>query len=186
MQKIVTLSLFVLIFTFSAFADIARPKPPKPAPAETKSRMIFISSPDINGAVLRIPEHEIRRLAAELDGNDSASVSSSSGSTTLMISAAFLSLAFVFGGIWLVRSGKIGNRSAAAAFLIFAVVGGTVIAYANVAPRRTPKPLTVETFNKNIFTNKNYVEYGVKIETGGSVAVLAVPASAEKENKKDE
>src|ERR1043166_8015873 len=116
MKKTIPIVIATLIFTGFSFGDIRLPDPkptPKPKAQKTIDTTLDIRlEEDAKEAQLLIPRSQIKQLRAQLEqldnGTDStAAITTSdlSGAQTVM-SGLFISLALVFGGIWLMRSGK--------------------------------------------------------------------------------
>src|SRR5260221_7535401 len=114
MKRIICLRTVVLLSSMVTFADIARTKPEK-TPTQKKSIETGMSiklDPDAKEARLIIPKSQIKQLRAELeklddDSDNTAAVTVPGGlsRTQTIVSGTFLSLALVFGGVWVVRSG---------------------------------------------------------------------------------
>src|SRR5262245_27562468 len=115
MRKLVLAATAMMLFSLTAFADIARPNVPKPD-AKTKKSVettLIISLRDTNEAKLVIPRSQLDQLRAQLNELDGGGINSAAAIKTspdrftslqTIVSGAFLSLAIAFGGIWFVRS----------------------------------------------------------------------------------
>jgi hypothetical protein len=97
----------------------------------------------------------------ELDGgaNNTAAVSSSGGFTRLqtIVSGAFLSLALVFGGLWLARSKKIdtkGARGLAIGAFIFLSGAVATVVLANAGPPDEARSITGKIFSEPVHSYK--------------------------------
>jgi hypothetical protein len=148
MKKLLILSIFTVIFSISAYADVRLPDNLKPSPTVTpkedkkvkRMQMSIRVNPNVDEPTLRIPRSALKDLRAqldELDGGSSniAAVSSISGTQTLM-SGLFFSAAMIFGGVWMFRGKTLGkNQKIVAGLLIFAFISASVVTvFANVAP----------------------------------------------------
>jgi hypothetical protein len=144
------LAALLLAAGVSASADVAPPdkaksKPPKVSPFIAPMRI----SPDVKPGEARlvIPRSVLERMRAGLDGDDSRSAAfayfNTSGAQTLM-AGLFLSLAFAFGGVWLVRSRgqrRLGPAALCVAALALCGVAATA-AHANAGPPPVARSLT--------------------------------------------
>lgn len=151
MKNITGVFLIFLIFTASAFADIKPPlKPPTPSVTPTKpatpneARMAISISRFDDEATLVITKSMIEKINAALKAKGEKAMFSEPGpagiaSTQTIVGGLFLSLALVFGGVWLARSGRTVSKSALG-IVAFAVVGmGATLVIGNVpAPKRVP------------------------------------------------
>ena len=115
-RTILLIAMLILVNTL-AFADIA--PPPGKSPNRVKKPPVVNTNLDITldskatEARLIIPASQLKQLRAELDlldGGDSNTAAVSSDATftrtQTIMSGIFLSLAFVFGGFFFVRSGR--------------------------------------------------------------------------------
>jgi hypothetical protein len=188
MKKFTFILLCVAAFTASAPADVPGPnKRPRPTPQSTVS---ITNTPQPAPSVGPSPErvHEAQmavslsnwsdeptlvltramvdkiNAAAKDKGIETAGTTAGArpfASTQTIVGGIFLSLAFVFGGVWLARSK--GNVSKPAlGILLLAVVGmGTTLVIGNVPP---PKRIALTSAIINEGVIRNYVAAGkVKI-----------------------
>jgi hypothetical protein len=151
--KLLALALMLLASAANALADVRVPdngnkKDSKDSPVETYMRI----EPDAGAkeAKLVIPRDVWQHMKAGLDGGDStkatfaASAFSASGLQTAM-AGMFLSLAFAFGGVWLVRLRKQARRFGPAALCLVALAlcgASAGAAYANAGPPPIARSLT--------------------------------------------
>ena len=128
MKKLILFVFFTALFSVSIFADEALPPTTKKT-KPIKARLEIVVDSQADTPRLQIPRELVAGLA---DGNGRA-VGSISKSQTIA-GGLFMSLAFIFGGLWLVRRRKAvatkRNGIAAAAVLLFA----TGIVFSNAAP----------------------------------------------------
>lgn len=134
------------IFAIAAFADIRLPDTPKPTPKPTGKQVeLFVDvTSEVSETTLVIKKSSSKLLRAALDEaegidttiaqNETAKPSVSASMPTV-IGGMFLTLAFVFGGVWMVRSKK-PSKTVVGLFLIGVFVTGTVLVFANIAPPR--------------------------------------------------
>ena len=112
MKKILVLFAMFALFAINAFGDIPRPNTPKPKQSRLiDSRMTIRISRDAKEAKLIIPKSQVKQLRAELEELDGESDTTAASTinftrTQTIVSGLFLSLAFVFGGVWLARGRK--------------------------------------------------------------------------------
>ena len=178
MKQFIFFAALVLVASTSGFADIARPgqtpnRVPKPSPGISTTMSIRLDK-NATEATLIIPKSQIKQLRAELeqidnDADSTAAVTSSSSlsRTQTIVSGMFLSLAFVFGGMWFVRSGKASTK-AGKALVVLAVVAGVgaagTLVYANAGPPPEARSITGKMFSQAVHFNK-YGSGKIKLET---------------------
>jgi len=154
-MKKLLVPVFFLVIATSAFADIARPeKSPKSVkkPAAVDTYLSIGLDRDAKEARLIIPRSQLKTLRAELDaidnGSDTAVTATSGGMSKVqtIASGIFISLAFVFAGIWFARSGKLSTRAAAAGAVVFLFAGLAAIVYGNAGPPSEARSITGKMF----------------------------------------
>lgn len=140
----------VLAASLSASADIPNPKVyPRPKEQPTPGaevRLRIEQDYSTNEARLIIPREVLNQLRAEGEGGAQASPSAGllgegPGETQTVVAGLFLSLAFVLGGVWLVRARRAGGATARAALGVAGLMvlcgAGAAAVYAN-APAVPP------------------------------------------------
>jgi hypothetical protein len=173
----------------AALGDIARPgKTPNSVkkPVVVNTELDIRLDAEAKEARLIIPRSQLAQLRAELerldDGSDNTAAVTAPGDfsrTRTIVSGMFLSLAFIFGGIWFVRSGKAATATART-LVVFAVIAGLASAatfvYANAGPPAEARSITGKMFSQAVHI------YGfgwgkVKLEVGdeGDRLKLIVP-----------
>ena len=176
MKRIICLTTLLLLASVAGFADIARPdKTPGRVTKPQKSietSMIIRLEKDAKEARLIIPKSQVRQLRAALDDldqeNDSTTAAVGGFSRTqTIVSGMFLSLAFVFGGIWFVRSGKSATKTGKT-FVILAVIAGISSAatfiYSNAGPPAEARSITGKMFSQSVHIYK-FGTGAVRLET---------------------
>ncbi len=185
MKNRLFLVAIMLMMPVASFADIAQPKksPSKveKATSSIDSNLTIRMDRNVKEAKLIIPRSQIKQLRAELEQLDNETdntVASQSGGisrTQTIMSGLFISLAFIFGGIWFVRSG----RSPKTVAIIVALIGiGTAATYvfANVGPPSEARAITSKLFDMKVFTPYRFASGKIKIETSDDgVVQLIVP-----------
>jgi len=177
-------TMLVLLVSAAAFADIPRPdKSPKPQSGVPSTLEIKLD-PNAKEATLIIPKSQVKQLRAELDAldDDSGNTAAATGGISriqTIVSGAFLSLAFVFGGMWFVRSGRSATK-AGKALIAMAVVAGigsaVTLVFANAGPPPEARSITSRLFDKNLFFPYRFASGKIKIETSDKNFVqLIVP-----------
>ncbi len=174
------------IFSASAFADIARPDKPKATKSIDTTLSIRLDR-DAKEARLVIPASQIKQLRAELErldggGNDIAAAAVAAGGFTRMqtiVSGLFLSLAFVFGGIWFTRSEWLSTKSGKAAaglMFIFSTGAFATIAFANAGPPAEARSITGKMFTQAVHIY-GFGSGKIKLETSNdaNLVTLIVP-----------
>lgn len=185
------LSLFAAVvlfglFAVSAFADI--PRMPEPTPKKGKEISSFLRiqvRSDITEARLVIPKNMSKQLRAELEGDDNPALASTQTSTQTIVGGLLLSVAFVFGGVWFVRSAKESNKSARAAgiFVILAASGvAATIAFANAAP---PPLRSLNSDMLSDYAKRRGVEGEIKIEISNTENEIILQIPRKPENKSE-
>lgn len=152
--------LIVLLPTLNAFAnELPPPKPPKVLKTTNSSMKISVNG-NAKEAKLVVPKHIWQKIKAEIEGEDSLNAANRfnlSPMQTLM-SGIFLSLAFVFAGVWFVRK----KSKALIGIALFALFGfATTVSLANIPPPQ------ITTLKSNILSDdaKNFGASGtIKIE----------------------
>jgi hypothetical protein len=162
MKKLFSLAVVVMLFSALAFADIRRPDDSKSKPSKAIDATLSIS---IDGtateARLIIPRSQLRQLRAELDQLDGADDTAASAGnftrTQTIVSGLFLSLAFVFGGVWFARSGKLASPQAKAMVIavgLFASGAFATFVYANAGPPTDARSITGKIFTPSVHMYK--------------------------------
>lgn len=192
MKKILSLCLLATMFSIAAFADIRLPDTPAPTPAPKQKKALEATlsiqlDKNASEARLIIPKSQLRQLRAELENLDDDSENAAAVGVTktqTIVSGLFLSLAFVFGGVWFARSrkssGKI-NKTIAAGAVLFLVGTAATFVFGNAGPPTALRTISGRLFNKQTFAGWNSAYGRVKVETSGEkdVIELIVPASEE-------
>jgi hypothetical protein len=168
MKKLFSSIALIAIFALAAFADVRLPDE-KPTPKQKQAKAIdtrlHISlDPNAKEARLRIPKSQVKQLRAELeqlDGADTEATASVSFSRTqTVVSGLFLSLAFVFGGVWFVRSRGNGkgetktNKTLVVGAGLFLTGAMTTIVFANVGPPPETRNITGKLFSNSVHAYK--------------------------------
>ena len=161
MRKAIWFLAVILFLAPVAFGDVPRPteKPPKPAKSIDTSLSIRLDR-DAHDARLIIPRDQLKQLRAELDqleGSDTSAVASTGAFSRAqtIVSGALLGLAFVFAGMWLVRSGRQRSKGivTAAALLTFGSIATLV--YGNAGPPPEARSITGKMFSQGVHMYKS-------------------------------
>lgn len=177
MKKIMIAAIFALALSAAAFADIARPdvKPkPVPKPKGPEADMIIRIDAGASEAKLVVPKTHLKKLRAELDELDQGDVDNTADAGTsiqriqTIVGGVFLSLAFVFGGFWIVkRNGK--GAAAAGIVAVMLTAGGAVsLVYANVGPPPSARKITSKIFDANVIRPYNFISGKIRVEVGNT------------------
>ena len=185
MKKLLYLVAIVTLFSVTTLANIADPNRPKAKKSKVIDTTLSISlDRKATQARLVIPKSQIKQLRAELEqlddaSDDTAAVSRTFSQTQTIVSGVFLSLAFVFGGVWFSRSGKTvtktGKTLAIGAVLFLSGAFATMV-FGNAGPPADARSITSKLFTRSVHTYKG--AWGkIKLETSDeSTAVrLIVP-----------
>ncbi|HQY68176.1 MAG TPA: hypothetical protein PLD38_12925 [Pyrinomonadaceae bacterium] len=190
MKRTLCLMLLTLVASTIAFGDIARPQPSKTPKqkASIDSTLSIRLSSDAKEAKLVIPKSQLRQLRAELerldDGSDDTAVLETTSGVTrtqTIVSGAFLSLALVFGGMWLVRSGKSATKMGKTLVILTVIAGigsAATLVYANAGPPPETRSITGKIFSQTVQSWK-WGSGKIKVETKseGDSIDLIVPDS---------
>jgi hypothetical protein len=192
MKKIFGIFTLIAMLSIVSFADIAQPKPtnakPTPKPRQTplpltiESQMDIRIDPEASEPTLIITKGALSQLRAELENSEENSLDALALNTEnteseakppanvskipTIMSGIFLSMALIFGGVWLARARNLQatkTGKVALGLMIFALFGaGASVVLANMAP-----PFA-RGFSANIFTEDvkrfNRVTDNVKIK----------------------
>jgi len=181
MKRVIYISLFVASLTLSSLADIARPTetPKTKNPRAVSSSMTIRLDPKASEAKLLIPKSQLAQLRAELDAaTDDTATAGTFMQTQTIVSGLFLSLAFVFGGIWLIRPSKptIGVRAAALVVIFGGIAATANLVLANVGPPPAARSITSKLFDRKLFTPYRFASGKITIEGSNANAIeLIVP-----------
>lgn len=183
MKKMMIAAVLIASTALLAFADIA-PGPRVKKPPTVATDMDIRLDPLATEAKLIIPASQLRQLRAELedlDPENTAAAATTGTNTSLptqtIVSGLLLSLAFVFGGLWLARNRHIAIRSKAMGAVALLAISGSAASYlyANAGPPPEARSITGKMFTQAV----HYYCHGwgkIKLETGeGTRVQLIVP-----------
>ncbi len=161
MNKVLFVAMITAALAVNAFADIA-PQPGK-SPNRVKKPISIATDMEIRldplatEARLQIPASRLKELRAELDSLDTdptAAGTAGSGSAQIptIVAGTLLSLAFVFGGFWIVRNRAItiSPRAVGAIAVVAAAAAGATLVYANVGPPAEARSITGKMFTQAV------------------------------------
>lgn len=184
MKKLLALGVFIALLSIAIFADVRVDTPtPKPKTGKSIETLLRVDiKKDAKEARLLIPKNQLKQLRAELEELDDDSGNTASlgfTKTQTIISGLFMTLAFVFGGVWLSRSRKIDTRASKILVIgsvLFLSGAVATIAFANAGPPPEARSLTNKFFSQGV----NIYKFGsgkVKLETSTEVDIptLIVP-----------
>ena len=198
MKKIYGLIALTLILSATAFADVRLPDAAKPTPQPKQPKMIDARmtirlDKNANDTVLVIPKNQLKQFRAELelldqDSDTAAALSDSNGGVSrsqTIVGGMFLSLAFVFGGVWLARSRKTDgktNKTIVAGIVLFLAGSAATFVFANAGPPSTLRSISSKLFDKQVFNGWKRAGGNIKISvsTDSSDVELIVPDKEEK------
>jgi hypothetical protein len=176
MKRIFSLYALIIVLAATAFADV-RFETPTPKAEKTPKQVKSIDTnlsirlqKDAKEARLLIPKSQIKRLRmelAELDDDADEPTASAFTRTQTIVSGLFLSLAFVFGGVWLARSRKTDvktNKTLIVGAGLFLSGALATIAYANVGPPMEARSITGKIFSDAVH-QYNQASGKIKVET---------------------
>jgi hypothetical protein len=187
------LAALVLIATAGlAFADIPNPETVKAdKKSEIKTRMHISTDDKVKEARLLIPRSIWGQMRAGLDGQDAQTASAATrlfnmtGARTI-ISGIFLSLAFAFGGVWLMRARlkdapKISRATALALAVLFLCGMTATIAYSNAGPPPEGRSFTSKMLTRELQWWGVYGEVKVEIVDEGDEIRMVIPRVKDKQ-----
>lgn len=160
MKKLFCSIALIMSLALVAFADVRLPDTPKPKQSKSIETRLHISL-DTNAreARLRIPKSQLKQLRAELEQLDDAPATAALNfsKTQTVVSGLFLSLAFVFGGVWLARSRRSETKRSktlivGAGLLLTGAM--TTIAFANIAPPVESRSINGKIFSESVHRYK--------------------------------
>lgn len=162
MKRIFSLIALLAVFSTAALADVRVPDTPKPTPPKKAIDSQFYISirRDVQEARLLIPKSQLKQLRAELEQLDDDSGNTAAfnfSRTQTVLGGLFLSLAFVFGGVWFTRSRKTESRpgkALAAGSILFLSGALATIAFANVGPPPEARSITGKIFSDYVHQYK--------------------------------
>ena len=165
MRRILMFFAVVLSLTPLTLADAPSPdKPAKQAKSINTTLSIRLDR-EAKEARLIIPRDQIKQLRAELEqvdggSDDTAAVTGVFTRAQTIVSGALLSLAFVFGGMWLVRSGRQSSKTIVTAAVLLTLGSIATLVYGNAGPPPEARSITGKMFTQ-----------GVHMYKGGSGAI---------------
>ena len=160
MRKTLMFIAVVLSLSVLTFADVPQPDKPKKAAKSIDTSLSIRIDRDAREARLIIPRDQIKQLRAELDqldenSNDSAVTATGVfGRTQTIVSGALLSMAFVFGGMWFVRSGHQNSKGVVSLAVILAIGSNATLVYGNAGPPPEARSITGKMFTQSIHMYK--------------------------------
>jgi hypothetical protein len=138
MKKPAKYIALVLILLFASLTVFANKAAPPPLPKATNGYMQIRVDEKATETRLLIPRGMWQKMRAEFDGEENSNAANrfKLSSTQTVMSGIFLSLAFVFGGVWFARGGRGPKKSSIVigAALIALLAGVTTVSFANMPP----------------------------------------------------
>ena len=179
MRRTVLFFALMISLASSALADIPRPdKPKNPVNSIDTSLSIRIDR-EAKEARLIIPRDQIVQLRAQLDqidGGENSAVVTSFSSTQTIISGTLLSLAFVFGGMWFVRSGHRNSKAVVATAILLTCGSIATLVYGNAGPPSEARSITGKMFTQSVHMYKaGWGAIKLEVSDEATTPVLIVP-----------
>jgi hypothetical protein len=186
MKRLFSLFVLLVILSAVAFGDIRPPDTPKPKPTpKGKEVEMFIDvTNEVTEPTLVIKKSSSKLLRAALDEAESldettaqvpVEKTASTASTQTVFGGLFLTLGFIFGGVWLARSKP--SKTVIGLFLVGIFVSGTVLVFANIAPPR------IFGINKNMFAEQFQSRSGANARGKVRVKIVNDSSSASPDMK---
>ena len=158
MKRVILLVVVISAAVSTGVANIANPD--LPGKRKSIDTTLFISLDRKAGhARLIIPRSQIKQLRAELEqldggADDTATAGSAVSRTQTIVSGGLLSLAFVFGGMWFVRSGAQNSKGVVAAAVILTVGSVATFVYGNAGPPPEARSINGKMFSDAVHMYK--------------------------------
>ena len=197
MKKILSLSVFLILFSIVALADIRLPETPKPDSKKSIDSFLSIKfDKNTKEAKLIIPKSQLKQLRAELEQLDNEQDTNANAKTGFtraqtIIGGLFMSLAILSGGVWLTRTKKLdpktGKNLVIGAILFLSGAVATIV-YANAGPPPELRQITSKLFDKKVFGYWNSAGGKIKIQVSDTAQnpELIVPDVTDEKKPSDE
>lgn len=157
MKRTVAVAAMILCSLSTALADLVPPDKPKKTKSVDTSLVIRLDA-EAKEARLVIPRDQLKQLRAQIDevsGDDeTASATTGFGRTQTLVSGALLSLAFVFGGLWFVRTRPQNSRAVVTMAALLALGSIANLVYGNAGPPPAAREITGKMFTQSVHTYK--------------------------------
>ena len=157
MRRTIFASAMILCSLSLAFADIAQPDASGKHAKSLDTALSIRIDRDAREAKLIIPRSQVQQLRAELEQIDdpNTAVAGSFGRTQTIVSGMLLSLAFIFGGIWFVRSSSQNSRAIAASAVLLTLGSVVNLVYGNAGPPSDARNITGKMFSQSVHMYKS-------------------------------
>jgi hypothetical protein len=197
MKKLFLMVAMFCLLGLPVFADEALPKPvpttKKVTPKSINSNLGIRLDRNAKEAKLIIPKSQLKQLKAELDrmDGDPAEASADAGNhRSTIIGGIFLSLGFIFGGVWFFRSSAAdhGKSKVIVGLLVVILTTATgTILLANAGPPLEARSITSKLFSP-VVRSYGYSYGAIKIEISETARTveLVVPDVPEAKTPKEE
>jgi len=180
--------LILLLTTLTVFANKTPPPTPKKPLTTVNTRLSIRVDENATEAKLIIPRQIWQTMKAEIDGEESLNAANRYGvtSTQALMGGVFLSLAFVFGGVWFVRGKGVSKNKVVVGVLVLVLFGAaTTISFANMPPpqynKLDDKILASEV---GIFGANGNIKIEV-VDSSSSSMTLVLPKGSDKPSGKN-
>jgi hypothetical protein len=194
MKKLIGLFTLCLSLSTFAFADVRLPDTPTPTPKvkQTDAKMQITLDKNATETVLKLNKSSLKQLRAALDdlddSNDATAEVRSVSSPQTIIGGLFLSLAFVFGGVWMFRTKP--SKTVVGLFFIVSCLITTTFVFANIAPPIGVRKFTNKTFSEEV-NGYGYATGNIKVQIGDKKTMtkdveLIIPAPENNKNSDEE
>ena len=158
MKKTLLIVVLLAAASSAALANIADPSIGKSKSIDTRLHISIDSK--AKEAKLIIPRSQLRQLRAELDaidgGSDNTAVAAgtSLSGTQTIVSGALLSVAFIFAGLWFMRSGSKPGAAAVAGAGLLTLASVATIVYGNAGPPPEARVINGKMFTQSVHMYK--------------------------------
>ena len=159
MKKTLLIVLLLGTASSSALANIADPSLGKTKSIDTRLHISIDAK--AKEAKLLIPRSQLKQLRAEIDAIDGGSDSTAAvtggmslSGTQTIVSGALLSAAFIFAGLWFVRSGSKHRGAAVAGAGLLTLASVATIVYGNAGPPPEARVINGKMFTQSVHMYK--------------------------------
>lgn len=161
MRKIFLSGLVLLSVASVTLANIANPDLPAKRGKSIDTSLTINIDAKAKEARLIIPRNQLKQLRAELenldgDNDQNPTLAANVGRVQTIVSGALLSLAFIFGGLWFIRSGSKKNSKSVVVTAVLLTLGSiATIVYGNAGPPPEARSINGKMFTQSVHMYKS-------------------------------
>lgn len=158
MKRIALLVSLILCFLSAGLANTPPPHITGKGKKSIDTYLHISIDRRVSQAKLVIPRSQLQQLRAELEKIDAdggpAAVTENFTRMQTLVSGTLLSLAFVFGGLWFVRSTSASSKSIAAIAILLVCGSVANLVYGNAGPPPAARSITGRIFTQDVHMYK--------------------------------